>query len=273
MLTKFKWMSRQWQAIGLKYPTGPTFRLGLATIFVASKTGHTYSAVHAHPLFEEFVREFRSIRSVHIGQVAFKSFPPDVDTFKSVYPGLCDGAVTCRVDARLIREMATKEHIPIKTSNKKISFKQCEKPAASSDGSSPRSSHHKELMDGLLANILSCRTPSNSPPPGRRPTDADLADTQARDSCTLPIGSAVVHTVDGGGMRQRSGDASDQVGHMGQGGPSATACNVASATAAAHEASNANVGEHMDRIDSLMGSYLSGKKGGRRSEEKGCDEV
>ena len=177
---KFRWMSRKWLGFGLRFPSGHTFRIGLATIFVASKTGHTYTALHVHSLYKEFTMEFGAIRSVTIGEATFKNFPSDVETFKSVYPGLCDGAVACRVDARLIREMATKEHIPIKTSNKKICFKQSETPAASSGGSSPRSSPSKELLEGLVAAISSCRSPSNSPPPGRRPSDADLADTQAR---------------------------------------------------------------------------------------------
>ena len=80
MRLKFIMMSKKWLGFGLMYPVGSTFRTGLASIIVASGSSHTYSPVHVHALYEEFVKEFRNIRSIHNGSATFKNFPSDAES-------------------------------------------------------------------------------------------------------------------------------------------------------------------------------------------------
>ena len=124
MLQKFTRMSKAWLKWGLVFPTGPTFRTGLATIMVASPPTSTYTPTHVHALFEEFVSEFRNLRTVHPVVPTFKKFPFHPDAFIVLHPERLDKTVACRVGVDLIRESATKEHIPIKVSNKKLTSKQ-----------------------------------------------------------------------------------------------------------------------------------------------------
>ena len=159
MRQKFTRMSRVWLGWGLRFQSGPTIRMGLATIIVASDSISTFTSTHAHALLEEFISEFRCIRNVHTGVPTFKNSPSQPSAFVVLHPDRLEGYVDRRVGVDLIREAATKEHIPIKVSNKKLTSKQSPTPAASS-----AASPHK-MLEGLFQSLMGSRSPSNSPPP------------------------------------------------------------------------------------------------------------
>ena len=245
MLQKFTRMSKAWLKWGLVFPTGPTFRTGLATLMVASPPTSTYTPTHVHALFEEFVSEFRNLRNVHSVVPTFKKFPFHPDAFIVLHPERLDKVVDCRVDVDLIRESATKEHIPIKVSNKKLTSKQPPTQAASSAGSSPR----EKMMEDLFHHLMGHRSPSTSPHPDRRPAVVERTDTNLSAPSTLPIGSGVVHT---------DNNSIVETGH------------IEPSTVAEHKADNATVADKLDSIDTLMDDYMSGEK--KDCQEAGCRE-
>ena len=57
MVTKFKAMSRIWIGWGLVYPSGPTYRVGIATIIAASESDVV--ATLAHELLKNFKDDSR----------------------------------------------------------------------------------------------------------------------------------------------------------------------------------------------------------------------
>ena len=115
MLTKFRDMSRIWLGWGLIYPSGPTFRVGLATIIVAS--GSVVSSTTAHEQLEEFKTEFKIIRGARPTKGTLKIVPSQAMAFNLLYPERLPSYVDCRADSTLIEEHACKEHIPIKANN------------------------------------------------------------------------------------------------------------------------------------------------------------
>ena len=98
---KFNQVSKEWLGWGLRYPSGPTFRTGLATILVASNS--TVTAEHAHELFWEFVELFRQIRAVTDGEATLKIFPSQASAFKLMHPDRLGEVVDCRVTPSFIR--------------------------------------------------------------------------------------------------------------------------------------------------------------------------
>ena len=71
---KMRYLAKVWLKWGLVYPSGPTFRVGLATIIVASKS--TIDADTAYELLAEFTAEFRNMRGLKSScRTTFKLFP------------------------------------------------------------------------------------------------------------------------------------------------------------------------------------------------------
>ena len=79
MSEKYKLMSRIWLSWGLVYPSGPTFRVGLGTLLVAS--GSHISAEDAHTELGTFQEEFRIIRGVRPTRGTLKEFPANATTY------------------------------------------------------------------------------------------------------------------------------------------------------------------------------------------------
>ena len=115
MVVKFRDMSRIWISWGLVYHSGPTFRLGLATIHVASES--IVSSKTAYEQLEEFKEEFKIIRGHRPIGATLKTFPSQPSAYSLLYPSQLPSFVDCRVDSKLIVEHACKEHIPIKANN------------------------------------------------------------------------------------------------------------------------------------------------------------
>ena len=167
METKFNEMARAWLGWGLVYPSGPTFRVGLATLIVAS--GTKIGPIKAHQLMGDFKTLFGDIRKRKPGRVTFQIFPPQASAFQSVYPDLLPSCVDSRVSTNDIEDLATSVHIPINANNQRLVCKTSPAEvgrAADGQGSS--------LVQSLVASILEhrspppSRSPSSSPPPDRR---------------------------------------------------------------------------------------------------------
>jgi hypothetical protein len=179
---KFNHVSKEWLGWGLRYPSGPTIRTGLATILVASNS--TVTAEHAHELFWEFVELFRQIRAVTDGEATLKTFPSQASAFTLMHPDRLGEVVDCRVKPSLIRLTASKQHIPIRGNNKKLTSKQSPTSAASS-AATP---HREQFIEGLLELAMGRREPSTSPPPDRRREfqSEDVADRARPQQIELP---------------------------------------------------------------------------------------
>ena len=78
-------MSKIWMNdFGLRFPSGQTYRIGLSTIIEASEM--TLTPTEAFDMMEDFVAEFRMIRTQNEGRVTFKRFPSDPETFTESHP-------------------------------------------------------------------------------------------------------------------------------------------------------------------------------------------
>jgi hypothetical protein len=138
---KFNKMSKDWLAWGLRFPSSPTFRIGLATIIVASKTEVT--PTHALDLMKEFNTEFKVVRDAYPGDATLKVFPVSSNDFKTMYPAKLADDVRCREDINKIREASDKRVIPCRINNSSISPRQAQ-PQAHAETS------REQLMRGLL---------------------------------------------------------------------------------------------------------------------------
>ena len=178
---KLKHMSKRWLSFGLKYPSGPTFRVGLATVCAASE--QTLESQHAHSLLKEFVDEFRVLRTIVPSEPARKSFPRDVEEFCKAHPGVLINPVPCRVDLMGIRELDNKRRIPIKSNNAQISRSRVSSSSASSS-ENRSSSDQNQLISALLARVLgepSHRpTASLSPSPSPSPRASHRVEERGR---------------------------------------------------------------------------------------------
>ena len=110
---------------------------------------------------EEFVGEFKMVRAQTEGNT-IKRFPSDPVAFIESHPGRLKEVVESRVAPSLIREGATKERIPLRGNNKRISNKRPSTQVASSPSGG---TSNQELMQALLMSIIQSRSLSTSPPP------------------------------------------------------------------------------------------------------------
>jgi hypothetical protein len=162
---KQTFLSKAWLGWGLRFPSGPTFRSGLALLAVASKLDeHGPDKMHEHLL--AFQKEFRKLREIYPGTATQKVFPSVTADFQTIHPTLLGEVVECRVDTSRIIELSHPSAIPVKLTNASL------KPGASSSSSSPRTSSttENEMLRNML-NFAMGKTPAitpASPAPARR---------------------------------------------------------------------------------------------------------
>ena len=118
MRLKFKTLTKEWLKWGLRFPSAPTMRIGLATILVASNMDVT--AQHAHALLMEFQTEFKACRETNLCTPTLKTFPARPEEFSSMFPNILENVVDCRVNVNSIRELSNKSHIPCRVNNRVI---------------------------------------------------------------------------------------------------------------------------------------------------------
>ena len=154
---KFNRMSKTWLRWGLRYPSGPTSRIGVSSIFVA--TEWTVPATQAHELYLEFTIEFRTIRELNPGEPTLKTFPSAATAFAVLYPDLLGDVVPCRVDVQLVREAAVSDRIPLKRTNRKLTSKRASAVATPSPKKTPR----EQVLQSLLESVMGQHAPTPSP--------------------------------------------------------------------------------------------------------------
>jgi len=186
MRNKFIVMSKAWLKWGLVYPVGSTFRIGLATIVVASRSTDSPDQTRLNDLYNEFVAEFRKERKPDSGPATFQHFPSQADAFLSLFPGQLVDVVPCRVSPALIRGMAKKEYIPIKNYNRKIAGKQPPTEAASSCGSPSPDASIEDMLRQIVTAPAASSAASAAP-------DAKIEDMH-RQSVTTPAASSAAST-------------------------------------------------------------------------------
>jgi hypothetical protein len=158
--TKQTFLSKIWLGWGLRFPSGPTFRHGLALLTVASKLADC-SPAHMHEHVMAFQKEFRKLRELYPGQATMKSFPALPTDFKQSHPTLLGDIIECRVSEASITEMAHSTSIPLKLTNS--SLQQSPRAAGSSVlalSAAPRTS--SAIQGDFLRNLLSMAM-GNSP--------------------------------------------------------------------------------------------------------------
>ena len=160
---KFELMSKEWLRWGLRFPSGPTLRVGLATLIVATEL--TVTPKQAHKLFVDFYEEFKLVRKSTPGPATLKISPAAAHVFQMVHPLLTIAdVVACRVDVYDIQKYCVKERIPIKINNKKLNYKQSPMIA---DGAADTPGFGQQMMLALVDQVMGRRSPSTSPPADR----------------------------------------------------------------------------------------------------------
>lgn len=156
---KHTFLSKAWLAWGLRYPSGPTFRSGLALLAVASKLDeHGPNKMHEHLL--AFQKEFRKLREIYPGTATQKVFPSLTTDFQTIHPNLLGEVVECRADTSKITELSHPSSIPVKLTNASLH------QGASSSSSSPSSKTSSTIENDMLRNMLNFalgRTPATTP--------------------------------------------------------------------------------------------------------------
>ena len=108
MKAKYKRMSYDWLGVfGLKSPSEPTFRDGLATLCVANKMRP--AGKQAYDMLQELKSEFKVVRDNIASEMTLLTFPRDPADFVKLYPNAYlpgKPPVPCRVDAMSIVQCA-----------------------------------------------------------------------------------------------------------------------------------------------------------------------
>ena len=118
---KMRVVSQAWLGFGLVYPSEPTMRIGLSTVFVAS--GIELNSVQAKEKLDDFKNIFRGVRSNKRFEATLKQFPEDANNFWTMYPSKyteADPPVKCLYDTSDINLGAHKTLIPCRTGNKAL---------------------------------------------------------------------------------------------------------------------------------------------------------
>jgi hypothetical protein len=116
---KYTALSHEWLRWGLRFPSGPSFRVGLATILVAAEM--IVTAKEAWQMFRDFVEEFLLVRKSTGGVATCRKFPDLPATFVLLHP-LIDpnDVVPSRVDVDEIQKLCVSTRIPIRKNNAKL---------------------------------------------------------------------------------------------------------------------------------------------------------
>ena len=252
MQKKFNIMSKVWLNWGLRFPSAPTFRGGLAVI--AAAMSMDLNPQHAHALFQEFQTEFRKLRGVYHGEASLKTFPSDPNEFMKMYPSLLSNVVACRVDLGSVREMSNKNSIPCRGNNATITPR-TSTSATSSIVETPR----EQMLRGLLEVAMGSgsRAPASTPTrdsSGRRTQAAAmppvLADAGAEDQPLHAIEDTAVVPAAAAAMIPNAANAAP-----GHGQPSETA-NDPTLDVEPSETNRSRI----DKLASLAGDFIRMKK-------------
>lgn len=194
---KQTFLSKVWIGWGLRYPSGPTFRSGLALLAVASKLAeHAPDKMHAYLL--EFQSEFRKLRELYPGDATMKVFPASPTDFKTMYPSMLDEPVECRLDTSKILELSHPRAIPVKGTNASLTGSHGPSTRSSSSASTPAmpspASASSDLFRDLLSYALGRAPAPSHPPPVPRPSVGTPGKAARR--CALPQSPAVLAITD-----------------------------------------------------------------------------
>ena len=164
---KYTTLSHEWLRWGLRFPSGPSFRVGLATILVAAEM--IVTAKEAWQMFRDFVEEFTLVRKSTGGVATCRKFPELPATFVLLHT-LIDpnDVVPCRVDVYEIQKLCVSARIPIRKNNAKLDPPQ---RSAIADGAAASPDIRQSMMQWQLAmfeQAMGRRSPSTSPPADRR---------------------------------------------------------------------------------------------------------
>jgi hypothetical protein len=162
--SKMTYLSKRWLSWGLRFPSGPTFRSGLALLAVASKLATIDDPTKMHELVLMFQKEFRKLRELYPGAATQKEFPPSPADYKTVQPTLLGDFVECRVDVAKVTELSHPSAIPLKLSNSSLTS-----PCNSSTSASLPSSSKAKPTDDFIRTLLSIAMGGQPPATEARP--------------------------------------------------------------------------------------------------------
>ena len=255
MIEKYKEMSRIWISWGLLHPSGPTFRVGLATLIAAS--GEVATSTSAFKQMETFKIEFKAIRGSRPPLGTLKTFPRHASSFVILHPNRLPSYVDCRVDEHVITEHACKEHIPIKSNNARLLRKTTPVEAGSAADAAP----HGLTVANVLQYVLG-RSSSSSPPPARRRSQSPIDNGRELHRRIPPLGDAPTPRSDEPAPLARGGvddgvasspvaKAIQQVEHAAAAAPVVDAGGDPTGKVARRE--------KLDHVDALLASYRIAK--------------
>ena len=144
---KQTYLSKVWLKWGLRFPSAPTFRSGLALLMVSSKCD-CGDPVAAYQHLQSFTTEFRKLRGLYPGEPSVKKFHEDPGDFKKIHPTLLGEYVECRVNVADILETSHKRATPCKRSNSSLAGSSSMRPSASPSSSSDSS------RDNMMLSLL-----------------------------------------------------------------------------------------------------------------------
>ena len=148
--TKYQRVSADWlYTFGIRVPSEPTYRIGLATVCVASTM--QVSGRQAYDMLQEFKNEFRIKRDHHIGGAAtLLTFPSQPIEYRNLFPTAYDAdmlPVPCRVDVNAIVQMAHPKCLACRSSNNIIRVPSSGLARSSTGGENRGNSHNQLLID------------------------------------------------------------------------------------------------------------------------------
>lgn len=188
--TKQSYLSKIWLGWGLRYPSGPTFRSGLALLTVACKLP-THEPSAMHEALVSFQSEFRKLREIYPGEATVKVFPALASDFKTMYPSMLGDIVECRLDPSKIMELSHPRSIPVKQNNASLVRKDLSSVASTPSSSSSQSDLLRDLIHFAIGRAPA--PPASSPPhrlrarSGKSPRGDAAADHRAGIGSMEPL--------------------------------------------------------------------------------------
>ena len=184
---KMTFISKIWlQQWGLRYPSAPTFRSGLALLLVCSKLDCDPTAAYQH--LQAFMAEFRKLRSLYSGEASVKVFPEDPSDFKTSHPACLGDYVECRIEVAAIIELARPRAIPCKLSNSSLAASSSRRPSALTSSSSTGPLHANDMLRGLLQFALAGGSDLQLSPPSAGGTRSKKPAALTMSPATAPSG-------------------------------------------------------------------------------------
>ena len=263
--TKFREISRQWISWGLRFPSGPTFRIGLATILASTST--EISPLQAHSLIGEFNNIFKDVRDAHSGDATLRVFPSQPRDFKSMYPDLAlpvDAMVDSRVPEKKIREFTNKRCIPLRGNNSLI---KTTKPEPSTSNASTASCTMTPDMLRMILDQRSLREPFRYvPPPLKKLTvDANIKLEPASVTSDTPQPEVKLEPT------PADAPVMDDTSKPAQ--PIADAQSIVAANSNEDLDAKQSRRDRIDKLTALVGEHLSSKKAKRAMEKEDAERA